>query len=157
MEMFALSALGIIGDIDELERRLPLAIQTAEERGDLFGLNNCRLDQPSIFGLARGRVSELRELAAKADASMWKGGYHAHRYHHAFATRQADIYDGDPWSCLTRLAEHWPGLKESRILYLEWPRVELVHLRARARLLAALLLRDGVPPPACTAASGTAP
>jgi hypothetical protein len=60
---------------------------------------------------------------------------------------QADLYEGDPWSCLTRLDEHWPGLKESRIFYLEWPQIELRHLRARASLLAARQLRDGAPPP----------
>jgi eukaryotic-like serine/threonine-protein kinase len=147
MEMFGLSALGIMGDVEELERRLPHAIQAAEERGDLFGLNNSRLGQPSVLWLARGRVEELRDLAERADRSMWKGGYHTHRYHYAFAVGQADLYDGDPWSCLSRLAEHWPGLEESRILYLQWPNIELRHLRARATLLAARLVRDGAPVP----------
>ncbi len=147
MEMFGLSALGIMGDIDELERRVPAAIQMAEERGDLFALNNSRLGEPSVLWLARGRVAELRQLAAKADRSMWKGGYHTHRYHYAFAVGQADLYDDDPWSCLSRLGEHWPGLKEARLLYLVWPQVEMRHLRARASLLAARHLRDGIKPP----------
>jgi hypothetical protein len=147
MDMFGMSAIGIMGDIDELARRLPLAIQAAEERGDLFGLNNCRLGQPSVLWLAQGRVTELRTLAAKADSSMWKGGYHTHRYHYAFAVGQADLYDGDPWSCLSRLAEHWPEMKAARLLFLEWPHVELRHLRARASLLAARLIRDGAPIP----------
>jgi eukaryotic-like serine/threonine-protein kinase len=147
MEMFGMSALGIMGDVEELGRRLPHALQAAEARGDLFGLNNCRLGQPSILWLARGRVAELRDLAAKADRSTWKGGYHTHRYHYAFAVGQADLYDGDPWSCLARLEEHWPGLKEATILYLEWPHVEMRHLRARASLLAARLIRDGAPVP----------
>lgn len=147
MQMFSMSALAIMGDIDELERRLPHAIRAAEEKGDLFDLNNCRLGQPSILWLARGRATELRALAAKADGSMWKGGYHAHRYHYAFAMGQADLYDGDPYACLARLDAHWPGLKESRIFYLEWPQIELRHLRARAWLLAARLMRDGHAPP----------
>jgi eukaryotic-like serine/threonine-protein kinase len=148
MEMFGLSALGIIGDLEQLSHRLPEAIRVAEERGDLFRLNNCRLGQPSVLWLALGRPEELRELARRADHSMWKGGYHTHRYHYAFAMGQADLYDGDPWSCLDRLDEHWPGLKASRILYLQWPQLEMRHLRARAKTLAARLLRDGERPPA---------
>jgi hypothetical protein len=148
-DLFGLSALGIIGDLPELERRLPHALRAAEERGDLFALNNCRLGQPSILWLAQDRVSELRALATAADQSMWKGGYHSHRYHYALAMSQADLFEGDPWTALARLDEHWPGMKSSRIYYLEWPHIELRHLRARAWLLAAKLVRDGsAAPPA---------
>lgn len=140
-EVYALSALALMGRLRELAARLPAALRSAEVRDDLFALNNCRLGQHAVLWLALDQPGRCHELAAQAKATWPKEGFHMQRYQHLIASAQADLYCGDPWAAWARVNEAWPSLESAQFLRLECPRVELRHLRARAALAAAASLR----------------
>ncbi|WP_437564865.1 serine/threonine-protein kinase [Sorangium sp. So ce542] len=140
-EVYALSALALMGRLRELAARLPVALSSAEVRDDLFALNSCRLGQHAILWLALDQPGRCHALAAQAKATWPKEGFHMQRYQHLIASAQADLYCGDPWGAWARVNEAWPSLEAAQFLRLECPRVELRHLRARAALAAAASLR----------------
>jgi eukaryotic-like serine/threonine-protein kinase len=136
-EVYAFSALALLGRMEELGARLPAALRSAEERDDLFALNNCRLGQHALLWLAQGRPERCYELARQAEATWPTEGFVMQRYQHLIATTQADLYTADAWSAWARVNEAWPSLEAAQFLRLACPRVELRHLRARAALAAA--------------------
>ena len=135
--VFSLQALGLAGDIAELDRRLPAAIQDADERGDLFAANNYRGGFHAIGRIARGQLDLVQADLQKVVETWTPGFYQMHAYHRVFAGVNADLYLGNPHSALARIDDDWGELKRGLFLTMELPAIELRWARARACLAVA--------------------
>jgi serine/threonine protein kinase len=153
-EVYGLSALALLGRISELAKRLPIALRGALDRSDLFAANNCRLGQHSVLWLAADQPEHCLELAEQAKVSWQTSDYHMQCYQRLIAVSQAELYLGDPWAAWRRVSEEWPKLSAAQFLFLECPRVELHHLRARVALAAAESLTAGLRPGATSPDGG---
>jgi tetratricopeptide (TPR) repeat protein len=128
-ENYALSALAFLGDMKSLSARRRAALQRVEDRGDRFGAAIFRIGQLSLDALAGDEPER-----AIADADSVTASWPLRLYHHTIITVQAELYRGDPAAALARLERAWPSLEKDGLLKLEFPRIELLHLRARAAL-----------------------
>lgn len=135
--VFALQALGMAGDIQALEQRLPTAIQDADERGDLFAANNCRGGYHAIGRIATGQIDLVEAELQKVVETWTPGFYQMHAYHRVFAAVNADLYQGNPHSALAKIDDDWAELKRGLFLTMELPALELRWARARACLAVA--------------------
>jgi hypothetical protein len=136
-EVYALSACAFLGRLRELAARVPRSLRDAEDRGDLYAANNCRLGQISVVWLAEDRPDHALALAAEVESGWRPEVFHTQRYHHLLGSVQALIYAGRPALAWRAIERAWPRLVDAHFLLLEVPRVELRHLRARAALAAA--------------------
>ena len=135
--VFALQALGLAGDIQALEQRLPIAIQDADERGDLFAANNCRGGYHAIGRIATGQIALVESELQKVVETWTPGFYQMHAYHRIFAAVNADLYQGNPHAALAKIDDDWAELKRGLFLTMELPALELRWARARACLAVA--------------------
>jgi hypothetical protein len=136
-EQVELWALGYLGDLAELSRRLPQLLKEARERDDVLAATTVRLGVPNMVWLAEDRPDEA-EAQAKDAMSRWSSpGFTSQHYLHVQARAQIEIYRGDGPAALRRMNAAWPKLEGAYLLLLQAVRIELHHLRARAYLAAA--------------------
>lgn len=160
-QIYALWAMTYLGRIGELVAALPNVIRLARERGDVFAVTSLRLGMPNLLWLALDRPEDAREQAMDAmaawtrpttvserdDRSPRSGigrGFHSQHYFAFVAQLHIDLYGGNGHAAWERARMTWPALERSLLLRLPSIRIELLHLRARAALMAAALEeRDG--------------
>jgi hypothetical protein len=131
---FSFNATSYLGRMRELAPRLEAELQAAKDRGDVLAMNHFRLGQSSFARLATGEVDYALALADEARASMPPDQFDIPHYHHLMLVAQCHLYRGDAigaWRCV---AEAWPRLRAAQFLQIAFPRVELLHLRARCAL-----------------------
>jgi hypothetical protein len=133
-QLFLVSALAFLGDMQELSRTLEALLKDATERGDLFAANNYRLGQQSFHRLASDDPESVLEIAAQAEASMPRNVFHIQHYHHVTITTQTHLYRREPERAWRILQHAWPGLRAAQQLRLVFPRAELLQIRARVAL-----------------------
>jgi eukaryotic-like serine/threonine-protein kinase len=134
---FAHASLAYLGEVRELNSRLPRALAMVDERGDVYGAAVLRTGFNTLGLLAEGRTAEVRRLADEALARWTRAGFHAQHYMHMVAVAQAELHDGDGAAAERRVAAAWPQLHRAGYLRLSYVRVEARHLRARVALAAA--------------------
>lgn len=135
---YSLWALSHLGRWGELARRLPLLINEARERGDLYGVMNLSTYILSTVHLAADKPDAAREEPQRVMEKWSHGGYHVQHNDHVWATVQADLYAGDGLAAWDRLSHHWPTLARSLLLQVQFIRVAMLGLRARSALAAAV-------------------
>jgi hypothetical protein len=131
-ENYALSALAFVGDVRALSARRRAALEWAIRRGDRFGAAIFRIGQLNL-----ATIAEDDPERAIADADSVTASWPLRLYHHTTVTTQAELYRGAASAALARIEGAWPSLKRDGLLRLEFPRIELLHLRARAALATA--------------------
>lgn len=132
--VFSVQALGQAGEVVQLIKRLPAAIQEADERGDLFAANNYRGGFHALGRIAAGQLDVVQADLQKVVETWTPGFYQMHAYHRVFAGVNADLYLGNPHSALARIDDDWQELKNGLFLTMELPAAELRWARARACL-----------------------
>lgn len=153
-DSFAITALGHMGELRELSRRLPAAVRDGDQRGDLYAATSLRMGVPALLWLAQDRPHDALALADEAIAPWPATTFLVQHYLHLIATVQADLYLGDARAAWRRVLEARPRLRRSFIpSSVAVARVELRNLRARAALAATvawgdLPARTGPPDPA---------
>jgi len=137
-EAFSLSALGHMGEIATLARRVPAAITDADQRGDLYASVGLRAGILNLIWLADDRPDLAAEQAERALVA-WPGGerFQVQHYLHLIALVHAHLYAGRPWAAWRQILAAWPRLRRALFLRMESPRVELRNLRARTALACA--------------------
>ena len=130
--IFSLLALSFLGDMKTLRTRLDAALLDARERGDAFAVKNLHLGQHNFCRLAADEVDEVLEQAASAERSMPADRFEVQHYHHIVLVTQSHLYRGDATSAWRAIDGVWARLKAAQFLELEFTRIELLHLRARA-------------------------
>jgi serine/threonine protein kinase len=133
-QSFALWSLFYLGEMAELQRRVPTAIREAEERGDLYAATNLRIGELNFVHLASDDIEGARAAAATAMAMWSQQGFHHQHWDNLLAEATIDLYAGDPATAWARVQRTWKPLRKSLLLMIQLTRIEATHLRGRVAL-----------------------
>jgi serine/threonine protein kinase/tetratricopeptide (TPR) repeat protein len=141
--LFALWALAYLGDLRQLQARVPAAVEDALRRGDVYAATNLRTGSLNFVWLSKDEPDEARHEALEA-MRIWsrRGFYHQH-WDDLLAQTEIDLYEGDVKSAWQRVSSTWKPLKKSLLLMVQISRIEAYHLRARSAMALAATLPNG--------------
>jgi hypothetical protein len=134
---FLLWSTFFLGRLGELDRRVPLLVEEAERRGDVYSLTILDTEFQHLRDAAADRPQAGRESIAGAMRRWTHDGFHLEHFWALHAEAQLDLYDGHPERVLETLERTWPDLDRALILRIQQARIECHSLRARAALAAA--------------------
>ncbi|MEJ7813168.1 MAG: AAA family ATPase, partial [Gemmatimonadaceae bacterium] len=143
-QIFLLTAFAYLGKVGEVVRRMPLLLEAAHDRGNLFEAIELRTRQ-NFYWLVTDAPEDGRREVAYAMARWTRRGFYRQHYNALLALTQIDLYVGDPTAAWSRLREQWPALSRSLLLRVQLLRCESWHLHARCAIAAAAGQRDGEP------------
>jgi len=132
--LLAAWSLGYSGALETLARRLPVYVQEASDRGDLFATANLRNGLPNLVWVGQDRPSFAREQLRQAMAGWSQQGYHLQHYYHLHGATDVDLYEGDARAAHRRLVDEWPKLARSLLLRVQVVRINSLHVRGRGLL-----------------------
>jgi hypothetical protein len=131
---FGLCALTMLGELAEVQRRVPPLRRAAEERGDLYAGGTLRVGLISLCTLAADQPARAREETVEA-MRPWAGRhFQLQHYSQLVAEVHTDLYLGDGEAALGRMIKLWPSLRRALLLRTQFFRVEAHDLRARSAL-----------------------
>jgi ATP/maltotriose-dependent transcriptional regulator MalT len=84
--------------------------------------------------VAAGETEEARRMVTTAIAGWSRAGFHSPHFTELYRQTEIDFYQGDAATALARMTTAWPTLKQSHYLRNQFARIEVTHLRARARI-----------------------
>jgi len=130
-------SLSYLGELSEMSRRLPVLLQNARDRGDLFSaaglvLGLCNIVHLNQYGTARA--------AAEIDALMSRWtvqGYHLQHYWALLSHVQISLFMMDGEKAHAQIGRDWKKLKLSFLLQIPSIQYEALYLRARVMLACA--------------------
>jgi hypothetical protein len=127
-------SLFLMGNLNELRRRLPQILKEAEDRGDLYEITDLRTRLSHTLHLAADEpASAYRELDVVLD--RWRRKKFDLQHWWALIGRiEIDLYSGQPGVAWTRVTEQWPALRWSFLMRVQYVCLESLHHRARAAL-----------------------
>lgn len=135
--MWAMAALAHLGRFKQLAARAHGVLRDAELRDDRYLARNCYLGQSTLAWLAEDRPEWAEDCANKAIG--WSPEeYTTQHYHHYLSGAQTLLYVGEGTRAHERTVKEWPLLKQNLFLGAPAVRDELLHLRGRTALAAAL-------------------
>jgi len=137
-QMTQMNALYMMGEMAELERRVPLILREAEERGDRYMATSVRI---SLFTNAAWLVlddaDEARRACEHAVENWPRTTFLLQHVNHLQTRTQVDLYVGDGAGAHQRFSEAWPELKRSLLMRVQPIRIGVLEARARSALAAA--------------------
>jgi hypothetical protein len=131
---FALWPLMLMGDVVEINRRLPRLLQEARQRDDLYEETNLCLVIRTFVRLAADEPQRARSELAQVMEKWSQQGFHVQHMNRLIDEVQIDLYEGNAERAWHRLDDAWPLLKRSYLLHVQQVRTLLVDLRARCAL-----------------------
>jgi eukaryotic-like serine/threonine-protein kinase len=131
-QLFSLSALTFLGEINEVRERQSDAMEEARERGDQYALTCYRGGMPSFTWLVDDSLDRLRQEVSQSLEHT--SPTTAHFFMGILALTNADLYAGKSQAAYERITSNWPTLKKSFNLRIAFIRTEACYLRARAAL-----------------------
>jgi serine/threonine protein kinase len=142
---FALWALTHLGEVAEMCRRFPRLLQEARERGDLYALMNLSTYNLSVVRLAADEPEPARDQMRRMMEQWSREGYHVQHNDQLWGAVNIELYRGDGAAARALIERHWPALARSLLLRVQFVRVSMTSLRARAALAAGATSRDPAP------------
>jgi tRNA A-37 threonylcarbamoyl transferase component Bud32 len=139
---FALWPLMFMGDVVEINRRLPRLLQEARERDDLYEETNLCLAIRTFVLLAADEPQHARSELAHVMQKWSQQGFHVQHLNRLSDEVQIDLYEGNADRAWHRLAEAWAALQRSYLLHVQQVRVVMLDLRARCALAQAPGVED---------------
>ncbi|MBX3225257.1 MAG: AAA family ATPase [Labilithrix sp.] len=139
--LYCLGALIHLGALAEIERRLPALLDDAMLRGDRYALTQMRGGVASYSCLAHGDLDGARREARAATESRVAAlddGTHIAHFYDLLAQVQIDLYAGDARAAHTRADDGFRALRRAMLLRVQFVRVKMTELRARAALARSL-------------------
>jgi tetratricopeptide (TPR) repeat protein len=136
-DAFTLWSLAYLGRMAEVGQRVPPLLRETLERGNRFALNNLVSGPMHLLGLAADEPEETRQRCDDAILAWSQSGFHFQHLCHLFARTQIELYEGKSEEALARLEQSWPAIAKALMLRVQFWRVDLSYLRARAILAAA--------------------
>jgi serine/threonine protein kinase len=134
---FSLWALFFMGDVAQINERLPRLVQEARERGDLLAEANLVTFGGPLALLARGDPRGARQSLIEVMDRWSQQGFHVQHFTSLSSHTQIDLYQGDASSAWERMTRSWRALQGSLLLQVEAVRIFMLHLRARCALACA--------------------
>ena len=142
---FALWGLSHQGAVAELSRRWPILLNLARSRGDLYAVMNLSTYIMSIVRLAADDP-ETADRELRQTMSQWsRDGYHVQHNDALWAAVQIELYRGDGAAAWGLIQRSWPALRRSLLLRVQFIRISMFFLRARAALAAAVAVSSSRP------------
>jgi hypothetical protein len=133
---FSLGSLRYLGEIAELQCRLPLTVREARERGDLYGEMNTALAAPFLRLAEDDPVAARNEL--RQSTERWsRPGFDMQRLFCLRDEGQIDLYLGDPRAAWDRLCAQRGMLARSLLLRVQQLRIFMYHIRAQVAVAVA--------------------
>lgn len=130
--LFSVWSLFYMGEIAELQKRVPKLLREAEGRGDLYASTSLEIGLSTAAVLATDDAVSARERVRTAMSRWGHSSYHFQHYWAVLSEGMIDLYEGKPRECFDRLAEAWPMMKRAMLLHTQNVRIEAGFLRARA-------------------------
>jgi hypothetical protein len=140
--MYRMACLVYLGEIAELRRVLPRIQREAMERGDLYASTNLRTGLMTIARLAEEDPETARRDANEAIAEWSTRGVHVPHFLDAQAQAQVDLYVGEPQRALERIRARWKELDKAMLLRVQYIRLTMLYLWARAALATGMVTDD---------------
>jgi hypothetical protein len=140
-QAFALYALGFLGELRELGRRVEASRRDAFERGDLYAAMNVLTGSSHYVRLSADDDGASRRESSEALRGWSRRGFHMQHLLDLFAQAETDLYVGDVRGAHGRMQDAWPDLERSRLLFIRTNRVIVHDLFARTEVGAARLSR----------------
>ncbi len=131
---FALWPIMLMGDVVEINHRLPRLIQEARQRDDLYEETNLCLVIRTFVRLAADEPQRARSELAQVMEKWSHQGFHVQHMNRLFDEVQIDLYEGDAERAWHLLTEAWPTLQRSYLLHVQQVRILMLDLRARCAL-----------------------
>ncbi len=145
VQLYLIACLLYLGEIRELKRRLPELAKAAKERGDLYASTHLGSGLMTLTRLADEDVENARHDADAAIAQWSHAGTHVAHFLDTQAQAQIDLYVGDSYRAVDRVRARWKSFDEALLLRVQYIRISLLSLWARAALAAAT--REARPDP----------
>ncbi len=133
---FAIDCLFNLGELDALRREVPLLLEDAQRRGDLYLAAELQTGLPNIVWLCADQPDEARRMSELGIARWPQHRFYLQHYYHALASAHIALYCDDGEAALRIVEDAWGGLKKSLFLNVQAVRTEAWYLRARAAIAA---------------------
>ena len=130
----ALVAHFYLGNLRELERRLPHRIQAARERGDLLAITNLRTAVAPYLHLAQDDPHRAMRDAQEGIHGWASSGFLVQHFHALCASVNVLLYQGQTGLAWAMLQDQWQPLRKSMLLRIQPVLVISLELRARCAL-----------------------
>ncbi len=137
MHHFALISLACMGQLLELQRRQPLYLRDALERGDLYGSVSVRVGWGNLVWLTRGDPAGARREVDEAMKAWSKEGCHLEHFYELGSRTNIDLYEGQGREALARVDARMVDLRRAMLLRIASVRIWCFGMRGRAALAAA--------------------
>ena len=138
MHLATCNALQQLGQHARLAILVPTLLRELDGRGDLYGATDLRLQEvPTMCLVADDPARALAEAAQPLPGGSTTSGYHVHHYLVNLAEALALLYQGKSDEALALVRARWAGLERSYLLRVQYCRIIMYGLRARAALAAA--------------------
>jgi serine/threonine protein kinase len=134
---FSLWALFFMGEVAQINERLPHLVQEARERGDLLAEANLVTFGGPLALLARDDPRGARQSLVEVMDRWSQHGFHVQHFTSLSGHTQIDLYQGNAAGARERMTRSWRALQGSLLLQVEAVRIFMLHLRARCALACA--------------------
>jgi hypothetical protein len=136
-QAFATYALGFLGELRELARRVESARRDALERGDRYAAMNVLTGSSHYIRLAADDDRASRRESSEALRAWSRRGFHQQHLLDLFAQTETDLYVGDAHGAHRRVSAAWSDVVRAQLLFSETNRIIIEDLFARAEIGAA--------------------
>jgi hypothetical protein len=136
-QAFATYALGFLGELRELSRRVESARRDALERGDRYAAMNVLTGSSHYIRLAADDDRASRRESSEALYAWSRRGFHQQHLLDLFAQTETDLYVGDVRGAHRRVSAGWQDIVRAQLLFSETNRIIVEDLFARAEIGAA--------------------
>ncbi len=137
MQHFALINLACLGQLAELQRRQPVYLRDALERGDLYGSVSVRLGWGNLVWLVRGDPAGARRVVDDAMGSWSKKGCHLEHFYELLGRTNVDLYEGRGREALARVEDRVAAMRRALLLRIATVRIWACEMRGRSALAVA--------------------
>jgi hypothetical protein len=136
-EIFVFSALAQLGRWKELAGRLEDFVRSARARGDLYAETQVMLDVGLWSQITRDQPRAARDALDRAHRRQKSETFDVHDLLHMQGHANIDLYENLPEAALERIEEAWPRIRSAFLFEIHITRIEMLCLRARARIACA--------------------
>lgn len=133
-QAFMLWSMVLQGELGAARERLPALIASARARGDRHALATLVLSPLHLVGLAANEPARVRAECIET-ASEWPEDWACFQHMcAAYVLAHVDLYEGNADAAWTHAMRAWRMLRRSHLSRVQFQRVDLLGLRARAAL-----------------------
>jgi tetratricopeptide (TPR) repeat protein len=137
-QAFMLWSMAFQGELKTAGERLPALLSSARARGDRHALATLALSPLHLVGLAANEPARVRAECEEI-AGEWPEDWACFQHMcAAYVLAQVDLYEGWGRSAWSQASRAWKMLRRSHLSRVQFQRVDLLGLRARAALACAV-------------------